>query len=332
MYMAKYFGNDQSLCITKSLLTNSAMEDTKEPSNAEHTLSPIITEPTSDSAAARQSSLLHLVQTLDRDGLADLEKSIRIEIAGRRRVLNDKISPLLRLPAELIVAIGCHVKRVNRMEGYPSPLPGLRPPRANFRTAIWYFENTCSRLRQVLKMVTPTTVILCYQPVERAHVAEQCKKIRRDLKYYDTLQSRPLSIYMYHPRSRRVSGSRAAAFAASVERAVFGSLQNPPVVYTQTGYDRDKRGNQGTDFFMDVYISHAGELNMRRMKRYPSTRYKEREISADEAKTIWKELDDKVFRRSHRKVSIPSGRPREAHERPTSKSNNHTCAPLCVPD
>ena len=81
----------------QSLLTSSAMEDTKRPSDGEHNIPSEITDPTSDSAAARQSLLLHLVQTLDRDGLVNLEKSITIAIAGRRHVLNDKISPVLRL-------------------------------------------------------------------------------------------------------------------------------------------------------------------------------------------------------------------------------------------
>jgi hypothetical protein len=82
----------------QSLLTSSTTKDTKRPSDGERTISSEITDPTSDSAAARQSSLLHLVQTLDRDGLVNLEKSIVIAIAGRRHVLNDKISPLPRLP------------------------------------------------------------------------------------------------------------------------------------------------------------------------------------------------------------------------------------------
>jgi hypothetical protein len=84
------------------------MEDTQELSVGEQNLLPIIPEPASDPAAARQSLLLHLFQTLDltdRDGVTSLEKSIEIAVARRRRALNDKISPLLKLPAELIVAI-----------------------------------------------------------------------------------------------------------------------------------------------------------------------------------------------------------------------------------
>ena len=81
----------------QSLLTSSAMEDTQRPSDGEHNISSEITDPNADSAAAKQSLLLHLAQTLNRDGLVNPEKSITIAIAGRRHVLNDKISPVLRL-------------------------------------------------------------------------------------------------------------------------------------------------------------------------------------------------------------------------------------------
>lgn len=63
-------------------------------------------------------------------------------------------------------------------------------------------------------------------------------------------------------------------------------------MYAQTGHDREMRRNQGTDFFIDVYISHARELGMKRMKRYPSTQFKETLIRADEAKSIWKKLEE----------------------------------------
>ena len=308
------------------------MKDTKESSDGEQSLSPMIPDPASDSAAARKSLLLHLIQTLDhsdRDGVTSLEKSIKLAITRRRRVLNEKNSPLLKLPAELIVAIGCQVKRVNRMGTHPAPMPGLHPPRSNFRTAIWFFMNTCSRLRGDLNMVPPTAVTLCYQPVEPRHFVERCKKIRRHLEHYGTLQSRPLLIYMYIPRSRCLSGSTAAAFAAFVECSLFGSLQDPPVVYAQTGHDREMRRNQGTDFFIDVCISHARELGMKRMKWYPSTQSKETLIRADEAKSIWKKLEEAP--KSKETVFQHQTLVKKRRGQRQDPSTLPTCAPLCNP-
>jgi hypothetical protein len=113
----------------KSLLTPSAMADTNGPSDGERSLSLRIPSPASGSAAARQSLLLHLFQALnlnDRDCVASLEKSIEIAIASRHRALNDKDFPLLRLPTELIVAIGHLI-----MNGYqsvcPSSIRQMRP-------------------------------------------------------------------------------------------------------------------------------------------------------------------------------------------------------------
>lgn len=85
------------------------MEDNQEPSEDEHTLSPIVPDPASSSTAARHLVLLSLIQVLDQSDLDDivgLERSIKPIIAGRLRVLNDKHSLLLRLPTELVVTIG----------------------------------------------------------------------------------------------------------------------------------------------------------------------------------------------------------------------------------
>ena len=157
----------------KTLLTPSAMADTNGPSDGERSLSPRIPSPASGSAAARQSLLLHLFQALnlnDRDGVASLEKSIEIAIASRHRALNDKNSPLLRLPTELIVAIGHLV-----MNGYQSVrlllnLRNLRPMRPAWQSRIGNFMHTSSRLREEFEMVLNSNrVILCYQPMKPSH-------------------------------------------------------------------------------------------------------------------------------------------------------------------
>lgn len=85
------------------------MRDTTEPSGGVRALPPVIPDPASDSATANQPFLLSLAQTLeqnDSDGVASLEKSIKLAIATHRRALNEKDSPLLRLPTELIAMIG----------------------------------------------------------------------------------------------------------------------------------------------------------------------------------------------------------------------------------
>jgi hypothetical protein len=287
----------------KSLLTPSAMADTNGPSDGERSLSLRIPSPASGSAAARQSLLLHLFQALnlnDRDGVASLGKSIEIAIASRRRALNDKNSPLLRLPTELIVAIGHLV-----MKGYQSVrllpnLRNLRPMRPAWQSRIGNFMHTSSRLREEFEMVLNSNrVILCYQPMKPSHFVLECKTIRRDFVHYRGFSTkRPVVVYM--SLSHHVSGSTAASFAAFVECAVFGGLQTPPVVYAQALYQRKQTRKA------DIYIGWARERSMRRMESHLNRIWKNQRVRSGEARHFWKELDDTAFRRKHREVSFPS--------------------------
>jgi hypothetical protein len=274
------------------------MQHSKELSDGEQDHLEITADP--DSATTRQSFLLHLFQTLnlsDRDGVACIAKSTKIAIALRLRVLNDEIHPLLKLPAELIVAIGYQVMRINQT--IPLPVePGFPPPpRSDWRTAIGGFMNTSRRLRQELDLVPPGGVKIHYQPVRPSDFVKKCREIRRNLEYTcRTLQRRPLVIYM--SLSRNTKGSTAAAYAAFVECTVFGSMQTPPVVYAQAKYDQRKRSGTILASVRDVYVSYARMLNMRRMSRRSNRGLTDRPVESDEAGRIWKgQKNARLYRR-----------------------------------
>ena len=226
--------------------------------------------------------------------------SIKIAVANRRRALNDKNSPLLRLPTELIVTIGHLV-----MNGYQSVrllpnLRNLRPMRPAWQSRIGNFMHTSSRLREEFEMaLNSNRVILCYQPMKPSHFVLKCKKIRRDLIHYRGFSTkRPVVVYM--SLSHHVSGSTAASFAAFVECAVFGGLQTPPVVYAQALYQRKQTRKA------DIYFGWARERSLRRMESHLNRIWKNQRVRSGEARHIWKELDDTAFRRKHREVSFPS--------------------------
>jgi hypothetical protein len=152
------------------------MQHSKELSDGEQDHLKITADP--DSATTRQSFLLHLFQTLnlsDRDGVACIAKSTKIAIALRLRVLNDEIHPLLKLPAELIVAIGYQVMRINQT--IPLPVePGFPPPpRSDWRTAIGGFMNTSRRLRQELDLVPPGGV---KNPLPASETIRLCQEVQ----------------------------------------------------------------------------------------------------------------------------------------------------------
>jgi hypothetical protein len=241
------------------------MGDSKQSFDGEHDLPTITADLTPDSVTIRQSFSLHLFQTLnlsDGEGAASLEKSIEIAIA-RRRALNDKNSPLLRLPAELIVAIG-HLVMTGPQTVCIPDRRHLRPLRQGWKAMIGNFMHASSRLRQDLDMVLNSTrVSLVYQPIKPSQFVKECGRIKLDLTHYRGFSTkRPRAVYM--SLSRYVSGSTAAAFAAFVECEVFGGLQTPPVVYAQAKYKR-KRVKKATPSFRNVDIGYARELSMRRM-------------------------------------------------------------------
>jgi hypothetical protein len=274
------------------------MGDSKGSSDGELDL--LTTTADLDSAITRQSFLLHPFQTLNlsnRDGVACIQKSTEIAIAIRLRVLNDEISLLLKLPAELIVAIGYQVMRINQT--IPPPVePGFPPPpRSDWRTAIGSFMNTSRRLRQELDLVPPDGVKIHYQPVRPSDFVKKCREIRRNLEYTcRILQRRPLTIYM--SLSRNTKGSTAAAYAAFVECTVFGSLQTPPVVYAQAKYDQRKQSGTILASVHDVYVSYTRKLNMRRMSRRLNGGLTDRPVESDEAGRIWEEQKNaRLYRR-----------------------------------
>jgi hypothetical protein len=242
------------------------MGDSKQSFDGEHDLPTITADLTPDSVTIRQSFSLHLFQTLnlsDGEGAASLEKSIKIAIARRRRALNDKNSPLLRLPAELIVAIG-HLVMTGPQTVCIPDRRHLRPLRQGWKAMIGNFMHASSRLRQDLDMVLNSTrVSLVYQPIKPSQFVKECGRIKLDLTHYRGFSTkRPRAVYM--SLSRYVSGSTAAAFAAFVECEVLGGLQTPPVVYAQAKYKR-KRVKKATPSFRNVDIGYARELSMRRM-------------------------------------------------------------------
>jgi hypothetical protein len=269
------------------------MADTNGPSDGERSLSPRIPSPASGSAAARQSLLLHLFQALnlnDRDGVASLEKSIEIAIASRHRALNDKNSPLLRLPTELIVAIG-HLVMNGPQTVCPSSIRQMRPIGQGWQWRIGNFMHASSRLRQELDMVLNSIrVCICYAPIKPSLFVKECRRIHFDLiRYRGFSTKRPLAIYM--SVSRHVSGSTAAAFAAFVECEVFGSRQTPLVVYAQAKYKR-KRVRNSAPSFTNIFIGYARERSMKRMDLGLEGGWKERRIPYGEAKVIWKRLEE----------------------------------------
>jgi hypothetical protein len=263
------------------------MKDIKEPSGSGHAHLQIIPDPDSNPTAAIQALFLPLIQTLnqnDRGDVTSLVKSIITTIARHRRALNDTNSPLLRLPTELLVEIGYQVMRTKPAR-FPPVMPGClgRRMRTNWRIAIGNFMNTSSRLRQEVNLVPLAGVTLRYHQVHSSCSVKRCREIRRDIEYYcGTLQRRPLAIYMYLSRESYACGSGAAAFAAFVERAVFGSLQNPPVVYAQTRYDSERS--------TAIFISHARVLGVRRLRHSMAGRWYEGLVLAGETRERWKKL------------------------------------------
>jgi hypothetical protein len=155
--------------------------------------------------------------------------------------------------------------------------------RTNWRIAIGNLMNTSSRLRQEVNLIPPAGVTLRYHQVHSSRSVKRCREIHRNLEYYcGTLQRRPLAIYMYLARESYACSSGAAVFAAFVECAVFGSLQNPPVVYAQATDYSEKA--------IAVFISHARELGVRCSRQSLSEHWYERVVLAGEAKELWKKL------------------------------------------
>jgi hypothetical protein len=194
------------------------MGDTKEQSDGERALSSIVPDPASDSAAATQPFLLYLVQTLeqtDRDDVASLERSSRTTIACRRRDLNDKNSPLLRLPTELLVTIGYLVIGRCRdvfLSDEEDPTPCR--PMQNWWTKYGTLMSISSRLRHELDTMRSDRVTFSYYRLARStDLVEKCRKISLDIACYRGISFRgpvliEMGLYYY------AGLSQAAAIAA----------------------------------------------------------------------------------------------------------------------
>lgn len=269
------------------------MEGTKQPSDDERTLSPIISNLASDSSAATQPLLSSLIQTLeqtDLDGVASLERSIRTIIACRRRALNDKNSPLLRLPTELLVTIGYLV--VNKGGE-------VFPPDKKWWTAFGALLSVSTRLRQGLDTMRSDQVRFNYTLTRSTNLVEKCREIALDLAYYRGGSHRgPMLIRMGMYYSAGLSA--AAALAAFVECSVFGQLQQPPVVYIESIYRGSYEKGEGGDgkgptmFPAHIWVGHARELSLRVWKciSYGPDVVKEGPISMRRAKEVWKRVEE----------------------------------------
>lgn len=197
----------------QSLHTFPAMGDIKEQPDGERAL-----DPASDSAAATQPFLLYLVQTLeqtDRDDVASLERSSRTTIACRRRDLNDKNSPLLRLPTELLVTIGYLVIGRCRdvfLSDEEDPTPCR--PMQNWWTKYGTLMSIFSRLRHELDTMRSDRVTFSYYRLARStNLVEKCRKISLDIACYRGISFRgpvliEMGMYYY------AGLSQAAAIAA----------------------------------------------------------------------------------------------------------------------
>jgi hypothetical protein len=278
------------------------MGNAKEQSDDERALSPIIPNPASDSAAAIQPFLLSLVQTLeqtDRDDVASLERSIRTTIACRRRDLNDKISPLLRLPTELLVTIGYLVIggcRDRCLLGEEDPTPCW--PMYNWWTKYGTLMSISSRLRHKLDTMRSDRVTFSYYRLAKStNLAEKCREISLHIAYYRGISFRgPVLIEMY--MHYYVDLAQAAAIAASLECLLFGRLQLPPAVYVQSRWrGRDENGEGGDEggptlFPEWVYVGSACELSLRfrRVVGYLPIVVEEGPISMDGANALWERV------------------------------------------
>jgi hypothetical protein len=278
------------------------MGDTKEQSDGERALSPIVPDPASDSAATTQPILSSLVQTLeqtDRDDVASLERSIRSTIACRRRDLNDKNSPLLRLPTELLATVGYLVIGRCRdvcLSDEEDPTPCC--PMQNWWTKYGTLMSISSRLRHELDTMRSDRVTFSYYRLARStDLVEKCRKIPLDIACYRGISFRgsvliEMGLYYY------AGLSQAAAIAAFLECLLFGRLQQHPVVYVQSkwrgGDKHDEGGDEGgPKLFPEwIYVGSARELSLRfrSYTGYLPTVLEEGPIGMDGAKALWKRV------------------------------------------
>ena len=281
----------------QSLHTFPAMGDIKEQPDGERAL-----DPASDSAAATQPFLLYLVQTLeqtDRDDVASLERSSRTTIACRRRDLNDKNSPLLRLPTELLVTIGYLVIGRCRdvfLSDEEDPTPCR--PMQNWWTKYGTLMSIFSRLRHELDTMRSDRVTFSYYRLARStNLVEKCRKISLDIACYRGISFRgpvliEMGMYYY------AGLSQAAAIAAFLECLLFGRLQKPHVVYVQSKWrGRDENGEGGDEggptlFPEWIYVGSARKLSLRFQSytAYLPPVVEEGPISMDGAKALWKRV------------------------------------------
>jgi hypothetical protein len=299
--------------VHRQSLFTSAMGNTEEPSD-KRIISPIISIPASDSAAANQPLLLPLIQTLeqtDLDGVARLERSIRTIIACRRRVLNDTNSPLLRLLTELLVMIGYLV-----IGGSPSVHPPDKKgstlcwPLPNWWTAFGALMSISSRLREALDTMRSSRATFGYTLSRSTNLVEKCRTIPLDLAYYRGVSHRgPALINM--SMNYYVGYSAAAALAAFLECLIFGRLQQPPVVYVESRYlgpDENGEGGDGKAAIMFpayIWVGHARKLSLRvwEVIGYQPIFIAEGPISVRKAKAVWKRVEA-ARNRNHRKKQV----------------------------
>jgi len=224
----------------------------------------------------------------DFDGIASLENSIKIAIADRRRVLNDKNSPLLRLPTELIVAIGYLVMGERRAIDPPT-IPGMHfgPRDPRWRTWIGAFVSTFSQLRRKLDILRHDPVSFHYQRLRLDDFWSKCRSLLIDVVHYRGISHRG-HVVIYMSSSRFASFSAAAAIAGFVECQVFWRLQQPPVVYIGTAFRRQRVYDIAENLQTEVWISYARELGMRITKFRPDISWAEEPIGLDDAREIWK--------------------------------------------
>jgi len=197
-------------------------------------------------------------------------------IATRRRALNDKNSPLLKLPAELIAVIGYLVMGDRGAVWLPCSI-------SNWRTPIAAFMDTSSRLRRELDTLRSEPVTFHYTPDESTPLVGRCREISLGISGYCGISHRGPLIIAVSP-SYYESFSAAAAIAGFMECLVFGRLRQPPVVYAR------REVSWGAVAYADyVYVSYARELNLRVFKYtgYLPLVVEERPINTDEARAIW---------------------------------------------
>jgi hypothetical protein len=301
------FRNRQSLFM-------SAMGNTEEPSD-KRIISPIISIPASDSAATNQPLLSSLIQTLeqtDSEGVASLERSIRTTIARRRRAFNDKNSPLLRLPIELLVMIAYLAIGTERPIAYLPDEEGalLCWPMPNWWTEFGTLMGISSRLRETLDTMRSGRATFGYTLSRSTNLVEKCRTIPLDLAYYRGVSHRgPALIKM--SMNYYVGYSAAAALAAFLECLIFGRLQQPPVVYVESRYlgpDENGEGGDGKAAIMFpayIWVGHARKLSLRvwEVIGYQPIVIAEGPISVRKAKAVWKRVEA-ARNRNHRKKQV----------------------------